>query len=146
MRTALLPFVRTDDHGDEALGPHVPREGGADVGRGDALHRAREVREPGLRQAIEPDDRPLVEEFPVRVDPQREATGETRLRVGELALGRTGGEELANDRAYPGERGLGLVAARLQPDLERPGPGERDEVAVDAVRVSALVADVARET
>ena len=37
MRTALLPFVRTDDHGDQALGSHVPGEGGADVGRRNAL-------------------------------------------------------------------------------------------------------------
>src|SRR5512134_1527032 len=59
MRTALLPFVRTDDHGDESLRPHVPGERCADVGRGDALDLAREVREPGLREPIEPDDRPF---------------------------------------------------------------------------------------
>src|SRR5512134_981998 len=73
MRTALLPFVRTDDHGDEALRPHVPRERGADLHRGHALDRAREFREPSLRQAVEPDDRPLVEELAVRIDAQRKA-------------------------------------------------------------------------
>ena len=72
MRTALLPFVRTDDHGDKALRLHVPRESCADVRGGDALDLTREVREPALREAIEADRRPLVEELAIRVDAQRE--------------------------------------------------------------------------
>src|SRR5215470_857991 len=53
MRTALVPFRRTDDDGDEPFGPDVPRERRADARERDALDLLRKVGEPAFRQPIE---------------------------------------------------------------------------------------------
>src|SRR5207344_382344 len=60
-------------------------------------------------------------------------------------LGRSVSEEFGDDRTHTPDRGLRLVAARLEADLERSGLPEGQEVAVDAVGEAVRVADVAAE-
>src|SRR5262249_14499403 len=100
---------------------------------------------PASRHRVEADRRPLVEELAVGVDPQRKPAGETRLGVREFSLARSVRDELGDDRAHTLNRGLRLVATRLEADLEWPRLSERKEVAVDAVGEAVRVADVARE-
>ena len=82
----------------------------------------------------------MVEQLGVGVEAQAEAVDDVVARGLQLFRARSFGEEGGERGAHHGERLLGLSAARLQADLERPGHLLRRQEAVHAVRETALLA------
>src|SRR5690606_9109904 len=92
------------------------------------------------RQAVEADQREMVEDLRVRIDAQRETADEIRLRRRELLLGGAFLEEPAERVPHNAERDVGLLLRGLQADRERARLQLRREIRIDAVGEPALLA------